>query len=406
MEPFLIELKKRILSEYDKQENVFVFPVTEGRKDMALFQINERKQCRIFYYDVTDDRGRCLEYTYTGTKLKVYRDCKADTYDTKNDKDSALSRILLNLIFKKFSSYGYYWIYSDILKIIKVYEGNPRLVSDLNDGGAIKSISELRCIPLDKSGSVKDVFGVSVKYLRASGISQFRGAKWCWEHNFSPAETRKLLEDLGQWEIIDSEYSLRQLKYIANNKIGDIWYYRDYCSMRKFLIEENINVKSFPECPLDTSAAGISKVHDRIMPVYRHTKLLADKKSLQEKTNVYLENYYSKAKAFEYNNSEYSIIACKDLSELEYEGSELHHCVGTYVDSVGHGREYILFLRKNKELDKPFFTVNVLPTNKVKQIHGMGNCNMCDEVIPFVKQWAKKFKLNLENCSGVYCAAR
>ena len=61
-------------------------------------------------------------------------------------------------------------------------------------------------------------------------------------------------------------------------------------------------------------------------------------------------------------------------------------------------------MRKNNELDKPYFTIDVTPDKKVRQIHGFGNCNLTKELKPFVKVWADKFELDISNCSGVLCA--
>ena len=416
MEPFLEELKERVVKQYGKEKSVIVYPVTEGKKDVAFIQINKTKQCRIFYFDVTNgfDKSALRQYTFAGTPLLYYRVCAADDYEIVVDKDNPEGRLLKNTFFNSFRSYCNWWYRDGISSILKQYEKNPKLIANLNDGGAIKSKYDLNYVPEDETRSIKEVFGVSIRYLRAAGLSYHKAAKWCWEHNFTPEQTMWLFKRLSDWDILNNVYSIRQLKYIAQcikedsitKSCFDVWIYHDYCNMRKFIIEEGLNVSSFPECPADHSSNNIHRLHDLIVPVHNRARALADKRNLQEKTNFYLENHYSNAKALEYSDEKFSIIACKDLSELGYEGSELHHCVGSYVDSVGHGREYILFLRKNEEIDKPFYTIDVYPNKTVRQIHGKCNCNMSKEITPFVKKWAKKFELNLKDCSGVYCALR
>jgi len=99
----------------------------------------------------------------------------------------------------------------------------------------------------------------------------------------------------------------------------------------------------------------------------------------------------------------YSIIAVKELLDLVKEGRVLNHCVGSYVDSVSNGNEYILFLRKNDNVDIPFYTIDVTPDGKVRQIHGKGNCSITKEIKPFIDKWISKFKLDGSNYSGVYC---
>ena len=237
----------------------------------------------------------------------------------------------------------------------------------------------------------------------ASGIDHVEGAKFLWENHFSPKETEKLFDLLSQCDIINGNFSLRQLKYIANGNMSHVWYYRDYCNMRKFLIGENVDVSSFPECPLDSSSDNIKRIHDLIVPIHNRARQIADKRLLEEKTKIYLETHYPNAQKFEYENDKYSIVACKDLSELGREGSELHHCVGSYIDSVRSGNEYILFLRKKTQPDVPYFTIDVLPNKIVRQIHGKCNCNVPDSLMPFVKKWAKEKELNIASINGVRC---
>lgn len=406
MEPFLEELKKRLISEYGTEKSVLVCPVTKDRDDAAFFQINKEKQCRVFYYDVTDpsnEKKGTKTYTFAGTPMKVYHNCNADDYEVVLDKDNGLARLLKTFVFDFFSRHVGWWIEDDILAVILKYRRNPKLIDLLNDAGILKSAYDLDHVPEDKTGSIKEVFGVSAKYLRASGIHSVDGAKFLWENHFSPKETQKLFSLLGEWEILSGDFSLRQLKYIANGNMSRIWNYRDYCSMRKFLISEKVDVSSFPECPLDSSFDNIKRLHDLIVPIHNRAREIADKRSMEEKTKMYLEDHYSDAQKFEYENDKYSIIACKDLSELGREGSELHHCVGSYVDSVRSGNEYILFLRKKTELDVPYFTIDVLPNKNVRQIHGKCNCNVPDNLMPFVKKWAKEKELDITSINGVRC---
>lgn len=70
---------------------------------------------------------------------------------------------------------------------------------------------------------------------------------------------------------------------------------------------------------------------------------------------------------------------------------------GKYVNSVGKGHEYILFLRKNNDIQTPYFTININLQNKVRQIHGLNNCNLPKELEPFIKEWANKFSLNISS---------
>ncbi len=168
--------------------------------------------------------------------------------------------------------------------------------------------------------------------------------------------------------------------------------YRDYI---RIIDSWNItDRKHYPRYPKDFSR--VEQLHDNLVLYVCDLKNHVD-----ESFNLnYQKEYYNLAKKFEYSNDNYSIIACKDLSELHYEEKALNHCVGSYIDSVGNGREYILFLRKNDDIETPFYTVDVTPNNIVRQIHGKCNCNVIAELEPFIKEWASKFNLDISNYSG------
>ena len=115
------------------------------------------------------------------------------------------------------------------------------------------------------------------------------------------------------------------------------------------------------------------------------------------------EEVYPKANKYSYEQDDYVIFPPKEVVDLVNEGNKLRHCVGSYVSSVATGQEYILYLRKKSEPDVPYFTVNVDTKNKVRQIHGLCNCNLPDKLRPIVDAWAKKFGLDASNCDGIRC---
>ena len=175
--------------------------------------------------------------------------------------------------------------------------------------------------------------------------------------------------------------------------------YRDYVRCRSTLDQES--KKNWPLYPKDFSK--IEKLHNDIVDFINKEQDRIFTAKQVEKQNKYISEFYEKAKKLEMSDDTYSIIAVKELLDLVKEGRLLNHCVGSYVDSVSNGREYILFLRKNNNIDIPFYTIDVTPDGKVRQIHGKGNCSITKEIKPFIDKWISKFKLDGSNYSGVYC---
>lgn len=207
------------------------------------------------------------------------------------------------------------------------------------------------------------------------------------------------LVDRSKQELKDLRTKVRYLGNMEEFQKGSVRVYRDY---RRLLSQlDETNRKKWPLYPRDFSK--VQKLHDDAVDFFNRERDRIQAAKQAEKQNKYLENFYEKAKGLEMSDNTYSIIACKDLMDLVKEGRSLSHCVGSYVTSVSEGREYILFLRKKSAIDIPYFTIDVTPEGRVRQIHGFGNCNLTKEVKPFVEKWAKKFDLDISSCSGVYC---
>ena len=77
----------------------------------------------------------------------------------------------------------------------------------------------------------------------------------------------------------------------------------------------------------------------------------------------------------------------KDGDEIKREGEALHHCVGGYVSRVANGQTTILFVRKESEPDKPFYTMEW--KGKIVQLRGAHNCSPTEEVENFRKEFEK-----------------
>ena len=69
--------------------------------------------------------------------------------------------------------------------------------------------------------------------------------------------------------------------------------------------------------------------------------------------------------------------------------SILRHCVGGYVGKVAAKKTMILFLRRCDEVEKPFYTVEVLH-GKVEQVRGAGNQAATPEVAAFMDRWERQ----------------
>ncbi|MCD7956989.1 MAG: PcfJ domain-containing protein [Lachnospiraceae bacterium] len=95
----------------------------------------------------------------------------------------------------------------------------------------------------------------------------------------------------------------------------------------------------------------------------------------------------------------YIVRLPREMEDLARESSVLHHCVVTYTERVARRDTYILFLRRREQPDKPFATMEVLPSKKGRYTRGNAPCLIQLKAINnnkapidaqrFVRRWAR-----------------
>ena len=94
-------------------------------------------------------------------------------------------------------------------------------------------------------------------------------------------------------------------------------------------------------------------------------------------------------------------------SEIITEGRELHHCVGgdNYLQSHAKGKSYILLMRRRKNPDIPFCTVEIRQ-NKIQQWYEAHDKKPDKEIIqPWLDNYIKHLKEEKHETDGVKLAA-
>lgn len=129
----------------------------------------------------------------------------------------------------------------------------------------------------------------------------------------------------------------------------------------------------------------LHSAHDRVMELYKQLTIRINEEKMAE--------CFRKREYFSWENENIMIRPVKSSDELKEEGSVLHHCVYSYSKKVEQGQTSIFFIRRKKEPDKPWFTLEFdVEHLKVKQNKGTYNCAPPEEVNIFVKEWLKHIK--------------
>ena len=153
----------------------------------------------------------------------------------------------------------------------------------------------------------------------------------------------------------------------------------------KFAVKLGYNIKNsfilFPK--------HLIKAHDEAADEVRkiEEKELREKMQLENKQAKSLLDQYRKI--YSWTDGNLSVVVPEDLFSIREEGHCLHHCVANYTHDVANGKTIILFVRRNSELKKPFYTMEV-KDKMIKQCQGFGHCEQTEEVKKFVNAYEKE----------------
>ena len=149
------------------------------------------------------------------------------------------------------------------------------------------------------------------------------------------------------------------------HKTLELW--RDYMSMAR---QEGLNVQDdIVRFPKDLKAR-----HDELVRVInerRDKARIRKEKSKYRKLDKQIAGHLPDAKIYFYENAEYIFIPAGKCEELIEEGRTLHHCVGAsdlYMNRMAKGETWIVFLRRKKNIDVPYYTLEIdMKDDSIKQ---------------------------------------
>lgn len=102
---------------------------------------------------------------------------------------------------------------------------------------------------------------------------------------------------------------------------------------------------------------------------------------------------------YEYASDEYQVIVPNNLVEITLEGHALHHCVASsdrYFERIERRETYICFLRRRKEPETPFYTIEIEPGGTIRQHRSYFDEEPgIEEIRGFLKEWQQVIKKRL-----------
>lgn len=134
-------------------------------------------------------------------------------------------------------------------------------------------------------------------------------------------------------------------------------YYEDYLIYSCKLIKSDYRTRE----SLNITPFSLKLEHDIVSDEYQSIEDELNDKELKEKYSDKLEKIFNKT--YKLGNESIKFLKADTVEKLKDEGRSLSHCVGGYANRVIKGECLILLARKEEELDKSWFTVEVRITD-------------------------------------------
>ncbi len=168
--------------------------------------------------------------------------------------------------------------------------------------------------------------------------------------------------------------------------------WRDYINMAD-------QMKMNTKCDQIAKPKDLKFAHDELV-LMKQTKGLEKQAKEIEKKWPKVNKQLPKLQKFEYTLGEYTIVAPKSVFDIVKEGTILKHCVHTcdyYFSRIQTDESYLFFLRKSRQPDMPWYTLEVEPSGNIRQKRTTGDNQNPDfeKAVPFLKKWQQYFNKQL-----------
>ena len=217
----------------------------------------------------------------------------------------------------------------------------------------------------------------------------------------------KMIKDFGEDNIIPSSlgfldiklsyvkcynYLIKQAQLMDETLHQALMTWRDYLDMAKKL---KMNVKN----EQIAKPKDLKRAHDEAVLNSQRGNLKKKAKEIEKKWPK-VNKQLSKLKKFEFTLGEYTIVAPKEILDIVVEGTILSHCVHTcdyYFERIQSDESYLFFLRRSRQPDVPWYTLEVEPSGNIRQKRTTGDNQNDDfkKAVEFLKKWQQYFKKQL-----------
>lgn len=263
----------------------------------------------------------------------------------------------------------------DILEYLKVYEQHNEielLVKNINFK-LVEDIIRNGYMPIELENKK------NLKYLKYDlTLKEFKNAVYFNLNKYADIKAYGYINAM-QWinELNKLDQNINKLIHYLHRQKQTIDYYKDYIETAK---EIGMNIGDtrvlYPK--------KLVKAHDNVMKQYETVKSEYISKAIME--------YAKELEKLSFKKKKLIIMPAHSQDELIEESKVLEHCVRQYSGRMANRETAIFFIRNTREKNKPYATLE-LKKNKVVQCRCFNNNKPNENVINFVNDWCKKYKL-------------
>lgn len=220
--------------------------------------------------------------------------------------------------------------------------------------------------------SVITDFDVFVKYYRES-VAENKSLTRGWFHNFgSYLVNATAKKEAGKYaDLFDEDmfYSIsdRGRRHYTEEEWGILAYYLIRGKMWEFTNGSSAKVREYIEM---CQTMGIAMQKENNFPrLFVDTKRTYELKKREYDDKKMRESYAKHAKAFEFAYGDFVVVLPQGGQDIIDEGHNMHHCVGSYVNRVVEGEDYIIFVRHKDKPNECYLTCEVYTNGKIGQYY-------------------------------------
>lgn len=214
------------------------------------------------------------------------------------------------------------------------------------------------------------------------------------KHNISTTDVTFIEKQMSPQQIYHYLRRMEKESGLSAEKVLTIW--RDYLSMAKKLgknLKDSIVYRPRElERRHDEAVIALQEIDTKQRAEELREKFPNLEKVCREITPIYQS----------LKDEKYAVLVPQKIEDIIKEGKALHHCVGTqecYFDRISRKTSYIVFLRRQEELEKEFYTMEIEPDGNIVQKSKDYNRTGEDyeEAEPFLKKWKKNVLKKIRN---------